>query len=88
MADVDFTPLWHWVVRYSYLVSRWDLWRRFTTVCFWTYKEAQAFANAEHPEILGFKVESVYEEAIPRLKHAGCSPSYYGQNTDEQILGY
>ena len=51
--------LWHWVVRYSYRRSRWDLARNILAVYFWTYAEARAWADAPHAELLDFKVESI-----------------------------
>ena len=81
--------LWHWVVRYSYRRSRWDLARNILAVYFWTYAEARAWADAPHAELLDFKVESIYEEAIPQLKHTGISANESAmrpQCTDEMLI--
>lgn len=84
--------LWHWVVRYSYRRSRWDLARNILSVCFWTYAEARAWADAPHSELLDFKVESIYEEAIPQIIVHPCVPrdAHYAnpQNTDDMIINH
>ena len=69
-----------------------DLARNILAVCFWTYAEARAWADAPHSELLDFKVESIYEEAIPQLLVHPCVPCnshYYSpENTDDMIINH
>lgn len=89
-ADELTRTLWHWVVRYSHRRWRWDFLREHHGVCFNTFKEAKEFADAPHPELIDFEVESIQKEAMPVIKvHPNAAPAKYrGHCTDEQILGY
>lgn len=89
--NTDCSPIWHAVVRYEYHRSKYFdspfyWWRE--SRCFDTMAQARDWADAEHPELPGFKVMAVYMEAVPTLKHTGVGPaeSRLGRSTDDDIL--
>lgn len=79
-----------WIVKYSYRGSRYfdsPMYRSIDYHSFKTYEEAHAWAEAEHPDIPRFKVESVYfqKEIIPKARPMSATEAHRASDRSTDV---